>query len=191
MTRLSWFLPCALVAIARLAAAQPALADDPPPPPAPPSQVVHDHAFFGGGVLISGDHFLNGAWMFDGGVRIGRLPLWAHATAATGGAIDADGRGDFWRLTAGIEAQGCTEANNCVFAGVDAGYEHQTYNADPGTEIHHGPVIGPRLGVDAGGRNLRFRGALEIYGYDREFVGMSPPSWQVGLGLTLAVVYRL
>jgi hypothetical protein len=169
------------------------LADEPPPPPAPaePPPFV-DHPTLAGGTHVSLDHFLNGALMLEGMIPLPRLPIAIHASASTGGSVDADNGGDFWRMTVGVEARQCSDVGNCTFVGLDLGFQHQTWaDDDPSeSEEHQGPVIAGRIGVDVGGEHVRFRGAFEIYRYRREFVDQMTTT-QYGGGFTMALAYRL
>jgi hypothetical protein len=179
-----------LVLLARTAAAQPGLEDPPPPPPPPQPQFV-DHAYVTAGVMVTVDHFLNAAWLLDGGVRLGDLPIAIHANAAKGGSLDADNGGDFWRFMAGVEVRSSAGEHGYTFLDLDLGYQHQTWNPHDEfeSEIHRGPLAGARIGYDGGGEHIRVRATFELYQYHREFVD-EMKTWDAGGGFTLAAGYR-
>ena len=150
-----------------------------------------DRAYVAGGVLLGADHFVNSAFLLDAGVKIPNVPLAVRVSGATGESLDADGGGDFWRVTAGLEARAYRASGGFGFVGADAGYQHQTWKpTDPVLrEVHRGPVVGGRTGYEGGGEHVRVRATLDLYGYRRELVGHST-SWQPGLTLSFAVGYR-
>ena len=188
------FVVCLSLFLPHLAAAQPGLEDPPAPPPPPATPAFVDHAYVAGGTLLTVDHFLNAAWMVDGGVRLGDLPLAIHASAATGGSLDADNGGDFWRVTAGIEARSHAMGYGYTFLDLDLGYQHQTWgDPDPVAnefEVHRGGLAIARVGYDVGGDHVRFRAAFELYKYHREFVD-EMTTWDTGGGFTLGLAYRI
>lgn len=159
---------------------------------AEPSPPATDHAYLVGGVTSSVDHFLNVAYAFDGGVRVGDLPIAVHATGAKGGSLDADNGGDFWRLTAGVEGRTYLASGSYGFIDVDAGYQHQTWSPNDlcEAEEHRGSLVGARVGFDGGGEHARYRLAAEAYRYHREFVDHGT-TWNTGVGLIALVGYRL
>jgi hypothetical protein len=180
-----------LVLLARVAAAQPGV-EDPPPPPAPAAPPQHvDPAYITGGILMTVDHLLNAAWLLDGGVRLGDLPIAIHASAAKGGSLDADNAGDFWRLMAGVELRSSAGEGNYGFLDLDLGYQHQTWNPHDEFEAeeHRGALAAARVGYDAGGEHIRVRATFELYKYHREFVD-EMTTWDTGGGFTLAAGYR-
>jgi hypothetical protein len=150
--------------------------------------------FIHAGPLVTVDHFLNAAWFADAGLRLGDLPMAVHASIATGGSLDADNGGDFYRWTAGVEARSA-RAGSYAFLDLDLGYQHQTWgdpaDAEVGEyEIHRGALAIGRVGYDTGGEHIRVRAAFELYSYDREFVGEMSQAWQTGGGFSLALGYR-
>lgn len=168
--------------------------DEPPAPPAIPEPAPFaDRPTAAGGILLTVDHFLNAAWLVEGALPLPQLPVALHASAATGGSMDADNAGDFWRLTVGLEARSCSRAENCAFLGMDLGYQRQTWNpTDPEeAELHRGPLLGGRAGVDVGGEHVRFRAAFELYRYRRSFVEEMSTTTQIGGGFTLGLGYRM
>lgn len=117
---------------------------------------------------------------------------------STGGAMDFEGNGDYLRGLVGVETRGCSTAGGlCGFVDLDAGYQYQTWDNDEAMdrERHHGLILGPSFGLDAGGEHTRFRLALELRGYHH--TGEYPNStdteanWQLSAGLVATVVYRL
>jgi hypothetical protein len=196
------FVPFVLVGLVAEAAAQPGAtpyAQDldtpalpaPPMPPPPP-----DNFFIGGGFVLGADHFINAALAVEGGLRLGATPLWVRGLLAKGDSFDFEGGGGLTRGMIGVELRGCSGPGFCGFAAVDAGYQTQTWNGqdpDDMTEHHDGLLIGPRIGLDAGGDRFRFRFAFEAtrYHHHEEINGNSSTSWQGGGGFTMTVVYRL
>jgi len=180
-----------LVLLARVAAAQPGLEEPPTPPPPVTKPPPVDRAYVTGGLLLTVDHFLNAAWLLDGGVRLADLPIAIHANAAKGGSLDADNGGDFWRLMAGVELRSSMTPGGYAFLDLDLGYQHQTWNPhdDFEAEEHRGALAGARIGYDTGGEHIRVRATFELYKYHREFVD-EMTTWDTGGGFTLAAGYR-
>jgi hypothetical protein len=195
-------VPFVLVGLVAEAAAQPGAApyasdlDTPalPAPAMPPPPP--DTGFIGGGFLLGADHFINAALVVEGGLHLGGTPLWVRGLLAKGDSFDFEGGGGLTRGMIGVELRGCSGVGLCGFAAVDAGYQTQTWNGqdpDDMTEHHDGLLIGPRIGIDAGGDKVRFRFAFEAtrYHHHEEINGNSSTSWQGGGGFTMTLVYRL
>jgi hypothetical protein len=171
-------------------AAQPHDSDEPPRPPAPPVPAPRiDRAFLGTGLMLGLDHFIDGAMLLEGGVRLGTWPVWAHAIGAAGGAMDFEGTGEFRRAVAGIEVRPGAGAG---FIDLDAGYQSQTWSDGDvmDDEHHHGPLLQARFGVDVGGENLRVRAALELGEYHRHS-DVEPTAWTRSFGAVLVLAYRM
>ena len=117
------------------------------------------------------------AGRLDGGYRLGRTPLWAHAGAALGSALSLNLGGDLGdkeyvsgslrEIAGGVEARVCRSIA-CGVAGVDVGYRSVRYDlmdvTDPSRSIHfqHASAIGtPRLQLDVGGDRIRARLTFE------------------------------
>ncbi len=163
--------------------------DAPSVPPKP-----QERGSVGGGVVFASDTFLDAALVIEGAVKVPGVPLFIRGMGGLGGSADSDGGGEFVRVVGGIEARRCGSRSFCVFGGVDAGYQRQTWSAsdDPFgemTEHHHGLVIGPRFGLDAGGEALRFRLALDMLQY-RHQSSVSDTKWEQSVGLTMSIVRR-
>jgi hypothetical protein len=184
-------------ASASVATAQPAAAPPPypvyapsvyqPSPPPPPPV-----GFVGVGLTVTGDRYLNGAYLLEGGLKIPQVPLWGRGLAGRGGSIESDWGGDFTKLMLGVEARTCTRSYGaCAFVGVDVGYQEQLVTGNSDEHFHEGWVVGTRWGGSVGGR-IRFRPAVDVYWYRDEDV--SDPEdgvrWRRGCGITLAVVYE-
>lgn len=72
--------------------------------------------------------------------------------------------------------------------------QRQTWEKpDEMTEHHGGPLVGGRIGLDAGGTHVRFRIGIEAYRYQRsvEIGTFSEDRQEGGGGLTLAVIHRM
>jgi len=165
--------------------------EEPPVVQPRPAAVESERAFFGGGLMVGGDHFMNGALIVEGAVKLPGVSLWVHGQGALGGSFDFEGGGAFRRVFAGLETRACTSPGLCGYLGLDAGYELQTWSA-PGemTEHYEGPVIGPRFGLDAGGTRARFRLGLELYKYRRSADSMMP-RWLNSGDLAMTFAFRL
>jgi hypothetical protein len=174
-----------------VAGAQPGLEEPPAPPPPPAQPSFVEHVYVNVGVLVTVDHFLNAAWLVDTGVRLADLPFSVHASGATGGSLDADNGGDFWRVTAGIEARSSRAPYGYAFVDLDLGYQHQTWAPnDPfEAEQHRGGLAIARVGYDGGGERIRVRATFELYKYHREFVDQMT-TWDTGGGFTVMAGYR-
>jgi hypothetical protein len=191
MTRLSIAV---LVALATTAAAEPYYPYAASPGPAPEPTPHVDAGYVGGGAGVTVDHFLNAFVDLEGGLRLAKLPVWAWASVAYGGSADVEGGGRFVQARAGIESRGCASRALCFYVGGFVGTQRQTWDKiDEMTEHHGGPLVGGRLGLDAGGASTRFRVGIEAYRYRRtvEIGGMSGTDTTGGGGLTLAVIHRM
>lgn len=187
--------------VASLLAAAPALAEDyhpyaVTPGPAPKPAPVIDRGYLGGGAGLALDHFFNSYLQIEGAIRVADLPLWIRGSGAAGNSFDFQGGGSFRKLSLGLESRTCTAGGGaCVFAGVDLGRQSQTWidgDDDLMDEHHAGWVLGPRVGLDAGGDSIRFRLTLDAYRYQRtsDVDGLRDES-QGGGGLSIALVHRM
>jgi hypothetical protein len=199
MIRLVPFVLCGLVT---QAAAQPGATpythdlDEPVTPPAAVPAPHVETGFIGGGFTLGADHLMNAALVVEGGLRLGGTPLWVRGLFARGNSFDFEGGGSMTRGMIGVELRGCSSQAFCGFAAIDAGYQQQTWNGDDPSDMvehHDGLLVGPRIGLDTGGDNLRFRFAFEATRYDHheEINGNSTTHWQGGGGFTMTLVYRL
>jgi hypothetical protein len=196
-------VPFVVLAVVGEAAAQPGATpytrdlDDPAAPPAPPVPAPHvETGFIGGGFILGGDQFIDAALAVEGGLRLGSNGLWLRGLFARGSAFDFEGGGNLTRAMIGLEYRGCSRQSFCGFVALDVGYQQQTWagdDPDSMTEHHDGLLVGPRIGLDAGGDNLRFRFAFEATRYDHHAVTSAgeSTSWQGGGGFTMTLVYRL
>lgn len=193
-------VPFVLVALVAEAAAQPGATpytrdlDEPATPPVATTVPRAETGFIGGGFLLGGDQFINAAVVVEGGLRLGSTPLFVRGLFAKGNSFDFEGGGGLTRGMIGVELRGCSSRAFCGFAALDAGYQQQTWSSeDEMTEHHSGLLVGPRIGLDAGGDNVRFRFAFEATRYDHrtEIGGNATTNWQGGGGFTMTFVYRL
>lgn len=184
----------AVLVSSTIASAQPGTAESPPPEAAPPAPEPRaDRAFVSGGVLVGADDLMHLAFSGEGGVKIGRTPLWGHATLAGGKAFDFEGGGPLLRAMGGLELRSCAREAVCIVGGVDAGYQTAKWSSqdssDP-VEDHSGLVIVGRVGIDTGGERIRFRGAFELAEAQDDSEVMSS-TWHGGFALTFGLGYRL
>jgi hypothetical protein len=151
-----------------------------------------DNAFLGTGVVVGLDRYIHLAVTLEGGIKLPDLPLWFHAVAATGGVTDFEGGGAYRRLLGGIETRSCTSINLCLSLDLDAGYQSVTWLGDTDDPDEHdaGMALAARLGIDTGGRHVRFRAALEIVTVHDHSNVMSL-AWDTGAGLALALAYQM
>jgi len=180
---------------AGVASAQPDR-EEPPRPPEPTVVENHERGFLAGGVDVGVmSSFFHGALVAEGGLKLGDAPLWLHATGRYGGAMDFEGKGGFRRLAGGIEARSCRRHGACLFVDLDAGYEWQTWDSiDDDLEHHHGPLVGPTVGIDTGGETVRFRLAVAVpyYRHTAEIPGLETTTeWRFAPSLAATVAYRL
>jgi len=184
----------ASVTLFTLLSAAPATAEEiPEPPPETPPPPPAEHGYLGAGVSLTGDHFFNLAFAFEGGLKLPDVPLWIRGSADVGGTGDFEGTGPFRRARLGIEARVCGVPVLCGFGSLEAGYQTQVWeSSDEDTEHHRGAIVTGRFGLDAGGSNLRFRLALEVsrYRHASDLAGSST-RWIGGGGVTMSLVYRL
>ena len=182
-----------MLLVASTASAQPGVTDEPAPPPATPTPEVRtDRGYVAGGVLLGADHFIHGALTLEAGVRLGDAPVWLHVAGAKGSSMDFEGGGDFLRGLAGIETRSCIVLGACFVLGVDAGTQRATWSGDDfdDEEHHRGTVLAARIGIDAGGDRVRFRGGMEVLRVHNSS-NVTETEWTGGIGFTLGLAYRL
>jgi hypothetical protein len=162
------------------------LPSEPPPPPPPV-----EHGYVGGGPSLTVDQsFMNVAFAFEGALKLPDVPLWVRAEGDLGTTGDFEGFGPFRRGRVGLETR-TGGPGLCALFGLEAGYETQVWKAtDEETEHHHGAIVTGRVGLDAGGSNLRFRLVLELSRY-HHVSDVLPTEWTGGGGLVMTLVYRL
>jgi hypothetical protein len=182
-----------VLALASAAGAQTA----PPPPPSPPPAATAPRAErygIGLGLVLGGGgprSWRYGAWTLEAGVAILREPVRVRVRGFTnlaGGTLESDGSGEFKRYGGGVEVRYCTASDGlCGFADVDAGYQALTLEDDAGRLVRadRGLLVGPRLGIEAGGA-LRFRAAVEVY---RQRTSEAVGSFTIG-GLALGAMFQ-
>ena len=150
-----------------------------------------DRGYAGLGVVLGTSE----TWIFsgltaEGGVAIPHTPLRVRGFLVLKGESEqSDYSGDFSRYGGGVELRGCA-SSVCGFVDLDVGHQTQTlFNGNSGAfgGSRSGPVLGPRLGIDVGGRRVRFRAALELYRYK---VHRDPSVWHGSGGLAFALVYQ-
>jgi hypothetical protein len=162
-----------LVSMSAVAAAQPALTSS---TPAPASAAPSTYLQLDGMAGTVGED-LSASAAIAGGVELGDSPLWVHGELlhgdTSGFLIDRNGTIDQARL--GLEARSCgVRGIVCVMAGVDAAVEHSRVTgsgvnlfevgpSDPvmTTEATTGLGIA-RIGLDIGGKHLRYRPGIEV-----------------------------
>ena len=170
-----------LLATTAIAGAQPSLVE-PVAAPAPATGAYLEPGVEAG--LTRGGFY--GALQLDGGYRLGDTPLWLHGRFAHGGMAGIDEvtmSSDFTEARAGIEARTCGfQGLVCLVGGLDAGYRHQRLLAQYDDERDNLAAAIARLGLDVGGKHLRFRTGVES--------GVDQGGWN-GLGLTTGLAYTL
>ncbi len=184
---------CVLLLAANSALAQPVDADEPPPPPAAAVRPATPAAFVGATGGMAWGNWLEAALSVEGAHVIPGTQLFAHASATVGGDGDGgwEGSGNFYRGLVGLQTW-CTGSDTCTFAGADVGYQLLTWSESPGemVENHHGFVVAGRIGIDAGGEQLRFRAAIELAEF-RDHSDVAGPQWDTDLGFSLGLAYRM
>jgi hypothetical protein len=150
-----------------------------------------ESGYVGGGAGLTYDYFFNAYLDVEGGLRLPSVPLWIRGSLGYGVAGDVEGSGSFLQARLGVEARTC--GSTCLFVGLDVGRQTQTWGKqDETTEHHEGWLVGPRVGLDAGGAHTRFRLALEAYRYLRTSdVASVPDSTSSGAGITFGIVHRM
>ncbi len=179
--------------VANSALAQPVDADEPPPPPSTVAPPATPRAFVGGSGMMAWGNWIEAALSVEGAHVIPGTQLFAHASGTVGGDGDGgfEGSGNFYRGLVDLQTW-CTGSDACTFAGADVGYQLLTWAGDPGemTEHHQGFVVAGRIGIDAGGDQLRFRAAVELAEF-RDHSNVAGPRWDTDLGLSLGLAYRM
>jgi hypothetical protein len=109
---------------------------------------------------------LNVMGAVEAGQRLADSNAWLHAAVAYGQSGDDQGPGSNFQLRAGIEGRTCGwEGHVCGVGGLDIGYQAGRWSdRDDATrrESVDALVAVPRIGLDAGGRNVRFRVGFEV-----------------------------
>jgi hypothetical protein len=107
--------------------------------------------------------------------------------------MDFEGGGDFLRGLVGVETRSCFVPGACVVLGLDAGTQRATWSSgdesDP-EEHHRGTVLAGRIGIDAGGDRVRFRGGMEVLRV-RNSSNVTETEWTGGIGFSVGLAYRL
>jgi hypothetical protein len=136
---------------------------------------------------------MDASLVMEAAAKLPGRAVWLRGTGSYGGSFDFEGGGVFLRGTVGMEGLSCASPTFCWLGSLDAGYQRETWkgsdDGDP-MEKHYGFLGGFRLGLDAGGDNLRFRFAFELNACDRHS-NVSAPSWDIGGGLTMTLAYRM
>ena len=160
-----------LVSLTAIAAAQPAVTAS-LPAESEPAAYVQVGALAG---VVGDDVSVEAA--VAGGVRLAHTPLWVHAGFLEGESavffVDRVTKRDQARL--GLEGRGCrVRGIVCVSAGVDGAVLHTrstgtgagTWDIRPSDPVMTSSattaLVIPRLGVDFGGRHLRYGPAVEV-----------------------------
>ena len=180
----------AVLLVASSALAAPAQADEPPPPP--PSAPFVERGFFGGGAAWSVGKFFQQALAIEGGVRVTDLPLWVHGLAAFGNGGDFDRGGTSWRTVAGLELRQCSSAGGaCLLLGIDLGFQSERWSVPGGMdEIHRGFFGASRIGIDTGGKHVRFRAEVGLTQFD-DHSNVAITKWDLSFATSVGVAYRL
>ena len=106
--------------------------------------------------------------------------------------MDFEGGSDFLRGLAGVETRSCIVFGACFVVGFDAGTQRATWSGDDfdDEEHHRGTVLAARIGIDAGGDRVRFRGGMEVLRVHNSS-NVTETEWTGGIGFTLGLAYRL
>ena len=183
-----------MILIASTAGAQPGATDDPPLAPRDPIREARvDRGYIAGGFLLGADHFIHGALTLEAGVRLGAAPLWLHLAGAAGSSMDFEGGGEFVRGLAGIETRTCFVAGACFVLDVDAGTQRATWSSGDAFDVeehHRGTVLAARIGIDAGGDRVRFRGGMEVLRVHNSS-NVTETEWTGGIGFMAGIAFRL
>lgn len=178
-----WIIVAAVIAMASIARAQPALTPPVVPAAEPPAQFYAE-----AGAAIGVGVGIYAAWAAELGYRPGGRSLSIHAVVQSGsvllfGPFDAKvASSGYLALRSGVDERGCTEDGVwCGFVGIDLGYLHQYAMSTSGEhEDERVAVVVPRVGLDAGGRRVRIRVGLES--------AIGRDHWET-LGLTASLAY--
>ena len=152
-----------------------------PPSPPPPSPRAGQYLELG--VLIGSEY--GSSWagaQITYGRNIARSPLWVRVGLAIDASTGAIAGGAFDRIGAGFELRGACPRDNmrvCLVAGVDLARLDLNYPAGAGGV--HDAVLVPRIGLDIGSPELRFRPGVEV---------VVDSSGALGLNLTLAFAWQ-
>jgi hypothetical protein len=187
-----WTAAIVAIALDRGAAADPSV---------PEAAPWRERGFLGGGIALTVDSaVLNTALELQGGEKLGGAPVWVRVTGAGGGSSDFDGAGTYYQGLIGAQVRTCSGPRGvCGFAGLDAGYETQTWSASERDreEESSGVVFGGHAGLEMGGERTRFRFTVILLSYRREQEArdgtraeMSSKTMPTG-GISLAIVHRL
>jgi hypothetical protein len=129
------------------------------PPAAEPTSYVQADAFW---LLFYG---VIGA---EGGYRIADAPIWAHAeVSASSMWWEMAESGSASQISAGPETHACSERRRvCGVLGLDFGDVRSSWHApyDQYIDYQRESIdMIPRVVLDVGGKNIRFRVGLELY----------------------------
>jgi len=149
--------------------------------------------FVGGGVSLGASHLIDAALVMEGAVKLPGHAVWIRGSGSYGGSFDFEGGGLFLRGSVGAESMSCSSPSFCWIGGTDFGYQRETWkdqDDDLAIEKHYGFLAGLRVGLDAGGDNLRFRLAFDLAACERRS-NVDATSWGLGGGLTMTLAYRM
>ncbi|HET9987652.1 MAG TPA: hypothetical protein VFQ65_04015 [Kofleriaceae bacterium] len=161
----------ALVSTTAVAAAQPAVTASTPADHAPAVYVE------GGAMVGANDAYLTASAVLAGGLQLGDSPLWVHGQVVHGalGQLFGDGSGTLDQARLGLELRECTLSGIvCGIAGIDAGIQHthfvghadnlfdSTSSEPPMTTDRAAGIAVLRVGLDVGGKHLRYRPEIEM-----------------------------
>jgi hypothetical protein len=167
-----------LIGLASLLAATTVVHADPLAVSSHPTDTAAPTTYVQGGAMIGGN---DGYVTIGGSGELGKLVaphLWIHGSLTEGlaGQLFATGNGSILQVRAGADAMGCLGSGVlCAYVGADAGYQHTTYagmtdplfcgdngcDREPIDESHDRMIGVGRVGLDIGGKNLRWRPGFE------------------------------
>jgi hypothetical protein len=161
---------------------------------AEPTRYVQTDLMIGGAAPVAGPNLLGAV---EGGYQL-TPGLWGHGELSAGPAGDDQGSGSNSQARAGVEGRACFDGRVlCGVLGGDLGVQHGTWTRSDGMENEHvtALVLVPRIGVDAGGRNLRARLGIELDEalYGRHQMSYAPTidvKGTMGLELAAGVAYQ-
>lgn len=133
-----------------------------------------------GGSVIDGGYRLDETWWIHG--QLGAIGRIGYGTTQSFELVRPEAY--LYSAQIGAEARGCHSAALCGYAGGDVGYQIGTLRG----VSRDGVVVAPRLGLDVGSRNLRFRPGVEMP--MSRSAPMEEAPLMLGIGVTTTVAYQ-
>lgn len=148
-------------------------------------------AYVSVGAGLSSDTNVNGVVAVEGGMRL--KVLYPHVTLVGGRAARVTDADTHYEVRAGLDFMPCSGSGDaCAIIGADVGYMADERDASSSTRDLASALFAPHLGLDVGGKHVRFRvvGELRTFHVEDDTALGVQTRTRIGLGLSTALAYR-